>query len=79
MRLLEYEFPNENYEYEKSSFILGEKYLVIPLTNESLLKEGRDFVLPSGSWKYKDKIYTDRECIHIEFDLYNLVVLEKID
>lgn len=79
VRLLEYEFPNENYEYEKSSFILGEKYLVIPLTNESLLKEGRDFVLPSGSWKYKDKIYTDRECIHIEFDLYNLVVLEKID
>lgn len=79
IRLLEYAFPGEGYGYEKSMFMLGEKYLVIPITNERMIKEGLDFKLPGGIWKFKNKIYRDRESIHITFTLYDLVILEKLD
>lgn len=78
LRLLEYEFPNQNYEYEKLKFMLGDKYLVIPVSNEEMLVRGIDFKLPEGKWKFKDKVYSNREEVHIDFDLYDLVIFEKI-
>ena len=51
-RPLEYDFPNEGFIDEKSAFMLGEKYLVCPVTVEGQFK--KTIKLPSGTWKYFD-------------------------
>ena len=45
---MEYEFPNQGYENIKDQFMLGSKYLVAPVLNES---DFREVVIPAGEWK----------------------------
>ncbi len=75
-RLLEYEFPNSGYGYEKQAFMLGDKYLVLPVVAENQCE--REFKLPEGRWKYGDKIYENRETLNLSLSLDRLLVLEKI-
>ena len=48
VRYMEYEFPNQGYENIKDQFMLGSKYLVAPVLNES---DFREVVIPAGEWK----------------------------
>lgn len=49
MRLMEYEFPDEGFEEEMSQFMLGEKFLAAPITEQG--KTERKLRLPKGKWR----------------------------
>ena len=78
MRPLEYDFPGEGYAEVKDCFMLGEKYLVAPVTkpNQSTLT----LRLPSGyQWKYADgKVYRGGEEVEVPADIKTLPYFERI-
>lgn len=48
VRAMEYEFPAEGFADCNDQFMLGEKYLVVPVTSND---SSRQVVLPKGEWK----------------------------
>jgi alpha-glucosidase (family GH31 glycosyl hydrolase) len=54
IRYLSYEFPEEPVEMIIDQFMLGDKYLVAPVSQKGCA--GRNFYLPKGRWKYNDKL-----------------------
>lgn len=52
VRSLEYEFPHQGLECCMDCFMLGEKYLVAPVTVQGMFT--RTLTLPDGKWKYVD-------------------------
>ncbi len=77
VRSLEYEFPDAGYEYEQDVFMLGSKYLVVPVTKENQVE--KEIKLPKGTWKYGDEVYKNRENIRLKLSLDKLLVLEKLE
>ena len=52
VRSLEYVFPHQGLERCMDCFMLGEKYLVAPVTVQGMFT--RTLTLPEGQWKYID-------------------------
>lgn len=52
VRSLEYAFPHQGLECCMDCFMLGEKYLVAPVTTQGAVT--RTLMLPEGQWKYLD-------------------------
>ncbi len=77
IRLLEFEFPDENFGHILDRFMFGSRYLIVPVTREG--EDKKSITLPTGTWKYKDRIYKGRSSIIIDMSLDELVVLEKTD
>ena len=48
VRLLEYEFPQAGFGRQLDSFMLGDRYLVVPVTKEN--EREKEITLPPGSW-----------------------------
>ena len=73
VRLLEYVFPDEGFENVTDMFMLGDKYLVVPITKKD--EVNKLVRLPKGKWLYEGKEYSEK--IMIELGLDSVVVIEK--
>jgi len=74
---MEYEFPRCGYERVMDMFMLGDRYLVIPM----LQKNGktRNVKLPEGKWcDTNGHFYDGGMEITLEYQLSTLYVLEKM-
>lgn len=74
VRLLEYVFPDEGFEMVTDMFMLGDKYLVVPITKEN--EKEKAVRLPNGNW-----VYEGRKCsgeLNIKLSLDKVAVFEKI-
>ena len=76
VRLLEYVFPHEGFEKIKDVFILGDKYMVVPVTRENEKKKLIRF--PKGRWKLGTKVYENGEEIELDLSIDNLLVIERM-
>lgn len=56
VRYMTYEFPDEPVEHILDQFMLGDRYLVAPITIKGVT--GREVYLPKGSWLRNGEIYT---------------------
>jgi len=77
IRAMEYEFPRCGYERVMDMFMLGDRYLVIPM----LQKNGktRNVKLPEGKWRDTNgRFYDGGMEITLEYQLSTLYVLEKM-
>lgn len=73
VRLLEYVFPDEGFENVTDMFMLGDKYLVVPITKKD--EVNKLVRLPKGKWLYEGKEYSEK--IMVELRLDSVVVIEK--
>ena len=77
VRPLEYEFPHQGYEGENTMYMLGDRYLVIPM-----LKKGqtqRDVRLPNGLWENEQQqIFTGGKNYSLDYPMDKLYVFERI-
>lgn len=75
VRYLEYEFPNQGFEKSTDKFMLGNRYLIYPITKANV----REITLrlPKGKWEYIDgKIYEGK--VKLEVDLSTLPIFKKL-
>ncbi len=75
VRLLEYVFPHEGFEREIQMFMLGDKYLVVPISEEG--QECIELRLPSGTWTHDGHEYEGGRAYSFELCLEKLLVLER--
>lgn len=72
-----YEFPNQGYETERGMYMLGKKYLVVPMLKKG--KTSRMVTLPEGSWLESDGThYTGGITLKLEYPLERLYVFERL-
>lgn len=77
VRPVEYEFPHQGYEKETTMYMLGSRYLVIPMLEKGTSR--RTVKLPAGSWKDMDgTMYVGGESTTLEYPLEKIYVLERI-
>ena len=77
VRPLEYEFPNQGYERETTMYMLGDRYLVIPVLEKGATQ--RAVKLPAGTWKDRDgKVYPGAETVILQYPLDKVYILERI-
>lgn len=77
VRAVEYEFPDEGFEFVKDMFMLGDKYLVAPVLKKGQFK--KIIKLPKGKWKADDEnVYEGGNVIEIDTPLERLAYFEKI-
>lgn len=77
IRLMEYEFPGEGMEYVTDQFMLGERYLVIPMTKKK--QKHLEVCLPGGRWKYQDRILKGGRVVKIPAAWDRIAVLERMN
>ncbi len=76
VRCMEYQFPHQGFAEVKDQFMLGDKYLVAPVVDNSL---SRDVRLPKGKWKDEQgKKYKGGKTYRIDVPLSRLPYFEKI-
>ena len=76
VRLMEYQFPHQGFAQVKDQFMLGDRYLVAPVVNNSL---ERDVCLPEGMWRDdQGKKYKGGKTYTIDVPLERLPYFEKI-
>ena len=76
-RSLEYEFPNSGFESCRDMFMLGDKYLVIPMLEKGAVS--RTVRIPDGKWKLPDgEIITGGDNITFDYKLDTLIYLERM-
>ena len=77
VRLLEYEFPNQGFSHITDMFMLGDKYLVVPITKKN--ETSKEISLPKRSkWQFEECIYNGGEKIKIDLVQEKLAVIKKI-
>ena len=78
VRYMEYEFPHEGLERVTDQFMLGEKYLVAPVTEKGARK--RDIILPKGKWKElsSGNTYVGGRQLTVSAQLDELPIFEKL-
>ena len=77
LRHLAYEFPEQGYEREQSMYMLGSRYLVVPMLEKG--GRSRTVTLPKGQWKESDGTrYTGGTPVELEFPLEKVYVFEKM-
>lgn len=76
LRHLAYEFPDQGYERELSMYMLGSRYLVVPMLEKG--RKTRTVTLPKGQWKESDGTqYTGGKPVELEFPLEKVYVFER--
>lgn len=76
LRHLAYEFPDQGYERELSMYMLGSRYLVVPMLEKG--RKTRTVTLPKGQWKESDGTqYTGGKPLELEFPLEKVYVYER--
>lgn len=77
LRHLAYEFPDQGYEREQSMYMLGSRYLVIPMLEKG--QRTRTVILPKGQWKESDGTqYTGGIPVELDFPLEKVYVFERM-
>lgn len=77
LRPLAYEFPDQGYEEEQTMYMLGSKYLVIPMLEKGA--STRTVTLPAGQWLESDgTFYEGATTVTLEYPLDKLYVFEKV-
>lgn len=78
VRYMEYEFPNLGFEKITSQYMLGDRYLIAPITEKGA-REKR-VVFPEGAWKdiADGKIYGGGESV-LSVDITSVPVFERIN
>ena len=78
VRHMEYEFPNQGFEYTTDCFMSGDKYLVAPVLEKGMFK--RTVKLPAGnSWKYVDgTVYEGGHTVTVDSPIEVLPYFERI-
>lgn len=77
LRPLCYEFPNQGYETEQEMYLLGSRYLVVPMLEKG--KTSKTVTLPKGRWRDSDgTYYTGGVMLELRFPLEKLYVFEKL-
>lgn len=74
-RHMEYEFPGEGYEKTTDMFMLGDKYLVVPMLEKGAAK--RTVRLPEGIWEEDGQEYAGGNEIELEYGPDTLHVFER--
>ena len=74
-RHMEYEFPGEGYEKTTDMFMLGDKYLVVPMLEKGAAK--RAVRLPEGIWEEDGQEYAGGNEIELEYRPDTLHVFER--
>lgn len=76
VRYLAYEFPHEEFEKANDMFMLGDKYLVAPVTVKGQYE--KEIRLPEGHWKYVDgNVYSGTVTVGTPIEI--LPVFERLD
>lgn len=76
LRPLAYAFPDQGFETEQGMYMLGSKYLIVPMLEKG--GTSRTVTLPKGVWLDHDGTeYRGGEAIELEFPLGKVYVLEK--
>ncbi len=76
VRYLAYEFPHEEFEKVNDMFMLGDKYLVAPVTVKGQYE--KEIRLPEGHWKYVDgNVYSGTVTVGTPIEI--LPVFERLD
>ncbi len=77
IRHLEYEFPHEGYAVDNSMFMLGDKYLVVPMLEKN--KTERTIRLPSGQWRdIQGILYQGESKVNLIYSKETLHLFERI-
>lgn len=76
VRHMEYEFPGEGFEKTNDMFMLGDKYLVVPMLEKG--KSERRIMLPKGSWILNGEKICGAEEITLEYDIKKLYIIERV-
>ena len=78
VRPLAYEFPDCGYETESTMYLLGDKYLVVPMLEKE--KTERTVTLPRGLWKESDgSILQGGQPVTLHFPLEKVYVFERME
>ena len=78
IRPLEYEFPGSGYGKEQGMYLLGDRYLVVPLLEKG--KNTRMVTLPEGCWKESDgKLYLGGERTELHYSLEKVYIFERMN
>ena len=78
VRPLAYEFPDCGYETESTMYLLGDKYLVVPMLEKG--KTERTVTLPRGLWKESDgSILQGGQPVTLHFPLEKVYVFERME
>jgi len=78
VRHLDYQFPNQGFETELDSFMLGDDYLVAPVVEKGAVT--KTLRLPKGKWRYEPDgvIYDGEQEITVSAPLEVLPYFKKI-
>ena len=77
VRPVEYEFPHQGFEKETSMYMLGSRYLVIPMLEKGASQ--RTVKLPTGTWKDRNAaVYSGGDTVTLAYPLEKIYVLERI-
>lgn len=76
VRHMEYEFTGEGFEKTNDMFMLGDKYLVVPMLEKG--KSERRIMLPKGSWILNGEKICGAEEITLEYDIKKLYIIERV-
>lgn len=78
VRPVEYEFPHQGYEKETSMYMLGNRYLVIPVLEKGVSQ--RSIKLPAGTWKdAQGNIYPGGRITTFKYPLEKIYILERME
>lgn len=77
VRHMAYEFPDQGYECVNDMFMLGDKYLVVPMLEKD--KNEKTFKLPTGKWFINDQTIEGGKEIKLHYDLDTLYVFECVE
>lgn len=77
VRHLAYEFPEEGFELVNDLFMLGDKYLVVPMLQQG--EDTRTIRLPGGKWKVGASVVQGGTEISLKYAADTLHVLERVE
>lgn len=75
IRLLEYEFPNMGFEKVIDQFMLGEDFLVAPVTKRNQVK--KKVYLGSGCWIYENRKFVGPKVLNIDCKPDKLIIFKR--
>ena len=77
VRPLDYVFPDSGYETETGMYMLGDRFLVVPMLEKG--KREKTVMLPCGQWKEHDgTVYTGGKAHLLQFPLERVYIFERM-
>ena len=77
VRYMEYEYPNEGFETIVSQFMLGEKYIIAPITEKGQ-GEKTVYIPKNTKWRRLDNGATVENTQSFTVDINTLLIFEKL-